>query len=89
MNSLLKLMNSKGSIAAAAAFFLMICTAAAQERRVTHADGFTKQETYPWYAQPWVWALVVGVLVMVIFFITKGGRKSRMEPDSEEGTAHE
>jgi len=89
MNSLLKLLNSKEIAASVTAFFLMMCTAVSQERETTQADGFSKQETYAWYAQPWVWALAAGIIVMVIFVITKGGRKSHMEPDSEEGTVHE
>lgn len=52
-------------------------------------DGFSPAETDPWYLQPWVWALILSVIIMVIFFITKGGNPKNMEPDSEEGTAHE
>lgn len=83
------MLNVRRIIAASAAFLCLISIAAAQDRAKVATEGFWTEEPYAWYAQPWVWALIVGGVVMVIFVVTKGGRKSRMEPESEEGTVHE
>ncbi|WP_423149086.1 hypothetical protein [Rubrolithibacter danxiaensis] len=54
------------------------------------ADGFSPRETYPWYSQPWVWALIAAAIILVIAYSAYNGKKgkSKMESDSEEGTVH-
>lgn len=69
-----------------------LATFAQQEQQETpnsnDADTFSKQEIAPWYAQPWVWALVAAVVILFIFMITNGGKKKNMEHDSERGIDH-
>lgn len=89
MKKLLKPSYRRKIAAALIVFLSFTSIAAAQDRARVVNEGFWTNEPYAWYAQPWVWALIAGIIVMVIFVVTKGGRKSRMEPDSEEGTVHE
>ena len=51
-------------------------------------DGFTHTYRSPWFKQPWVWALILMALVMLLFIGTHAGDPNKMETDSEEGTTH-
>lgn len=41
-----------------------------------------------WYAQPWIWAIVAAVLILLIAFITRGSSRKNMESDTEGGLRH-
>ena len=38
-----------------------------------------------WYSQPWIWAIVAAVLILLIAFLTRRGRGKAMEADKERG----
>lgn len=57
------------------------------DRRVTTEFNYDSREM-AWYAQPWIWAIVAAVLILLIAFVSKGYLKRHMEDDSETGTTH-
>lgn len=50
---------------------------------------YTDVANASYVSQPWIWSLILAFLVLLLFFITKGGDPKSMESDSEEGTTHE
>ena len=50
---------------------------------------YTDVANAKYVSQPWIWSLILAFLVLLLFFITKGGDPTTMNPDSEEGTTHE
>ncbi|WP_256011344.1 hypothetical protein [Desertivirga xinjiangensis] len=57
------------------------------DSRVTTEFNYDSREM-AWYAQPWIWAIVAAVLILLIAFVSKGYLKRHMEDDSETGTTH-
>jgi len=77
------------------AFFtlMFVSVIALAQAGVNEKDPATAEFNYdmrdmPWYTQPWIWAIVASVLILLIAFISKGNFGRHGENDSEHGTAH-
>jgi len=73
--------------------FMFVSTVVLAQRAVEEKDPATAEFNYdmrdnPWYTQPWIWAIVASVLILLIAFISKGNFGRHGENDSEPGTAH-
>ena len=59
----------------------------AYDNHVTTEFNYDVRET-PWYAQPWIWAIVASVLILFIAYASQGYLKRHRDDHSETGTAH-
>lgn len=78
------------TILVVAALTMFLLAFSDEELRKIGTQGIHTDSPYVnWVNQPWIWSIILGVLVMLVFFITQGGNPNEMESDSEEGTLHE
>lgn len=68
-------------------FHVMAFAQRMDDQHVTTEFNYDSREM-PWYAQPWIWAIVASVLILLIAFLSKDTLKRHMENDSEAGTTH-
>jgi hypothetical protein len=90
MKTIADIRRFRSGVSATASFFALFCMAAMQgfaqtsnRSEATNDAIYQESREQPWYAQPWIWAIVIALVILIVAFAMRGNR--RADERSEDG----